>query len=62
MRKARWVSACRKTRANEFLKKHKAELLLAYGIVMKEYVAVPDALLKNPKTLAKYFAISYELR
>ena len=45
---------------NEFLKKHKAELLLAYGTVMKEYVAVPDALLKNAKTLEKYFAISYE--
>jgi TfoX/Sxy family transcriptional regulator of competence genes len=27
---------------------------------MKEYVTVPDALLKNPKTLEKYFAISYE--
>ena len=45
---------------NEFLKKHKGEPLFAYGVVMKEYVAVPDLLLKTPKTLEKYFAISYE--
>ena len=45
---------------NEFLKKHKSELLFAYGVVMKEYVAVPEALLKTPKALEKYFAISYE--
>jgi len=27
---------------------------------MKEYVAVPDSLLKKSKELSKYFALSYE--
>jgi TfoX/Sxy family transcriptional regulator of competence genes len=44
----------------EFLKKYKTKLFEAYGAVMKEYVAVPDALLKKPKELQKYFAMSYE--
>jgi TfoX/Sxy family transcriptional regulator of competence genes len=44
----------------EFLKKHKTTLFEAYGAVMKEYVAVPDALLKNTKELQKYLEFSYE--
>ena len=44
----------------EFLKKHKTKLFTAYGAVMKEYVAVPDALLKNTKELKKYLEASYE--
>ncbi len=44
----------------EFLKKHKTTLFAAYGAVMKEYVAVPDALLKNTKELQKYLEFSYE--
>jgi hypothetical protein len=44
----------------KFLKKHKTTLFEAYGAVMKEYVAVPDALLKKTKELEKYLAISYE--
>ena len=44
----------------EFLKKHKAKLFEAYGAVMKEYVAVPDAMLKDTKTLKKYLEFSYE--
>ena len=43
-----------------FLKKYKTKLFEAYGTVMGEYVAVPDALLKNTKELQKYLAISYE--
>ena len=43
-----------------FLKKYKTKLFEAYGAVMKEYVAVPDALLKNTKELQKYMAVSYE--
>jgi TfoX/Sxy family transcriptional regulator of competence genes len=43
----------------EFLKKHKTKLFEAYGVVMKEYVAVPDALLKNTKELQKYLGYSY---
>lgn len=44
----------------EFLKKHKTRLFEAYGVVMKEYVAVPDTLLKNTKELQKYLELSYE--
>src|SRR5580692_3685790 len=43
-----------------FLKKYKAKLFEAYGAVMGEYVAVPEALLKNTKELQKYLAMSYE--
>jgi len=43
----------------QFLKKHKAKLFEAYGAVMQEYVAVPDALLGNKKELAKYLQASY---
>ena len=31
-----------------------------YGIVMKEYIIVPDKLLANTKELEKYFDLSYE--
>src|SRR3981081_381219 len=34
-----------------FLKKYKSKLFEVYGAVMKEYVTVPDALLKNTKEL-----------
>lgn len=44
----------------EFLKKYKTTLFEAYGAVMKEYVAVPDVLLKNTKELQKYLELSYE--
>ena len=43
----------------KFLKKYKTALFEAYGTIMKEYVAVPDALLKK-KELQKYFAMSYD--
>lgn len=44
----------------KFLKKYKTRLFEAYGAVMREYVAVPDALIKKPKELQPYFAMSYE--
>jgi TfoX/Sxy family transcriptional regulator of competence genes len=44
----------------EFLKKYKTTLFEAYGTVMPEYVAVPDALLKNTKEMRKYLELSYE--
>jgi hypothetical protein len=44
----------------EFLKKYKTKLFEAYGVVMKEYVTVPDSLLKNTKELQKYLELSYE--
>lgn len=43
-----------------FLKKYKSKLFEVYGAVMKEYVTVPDALLKNTKELQKYMTLSYE--
>ena len=43
----------------KFLKKYKTTLYEAYGAVMKEYVTVPDALLKDTNTLGKYLAVSY---
>jgi TfoX/Sxy family transcriptional regulator of competence genes len=44
----------------EFLKKHKTRLYEAYGTVMKEYVTVPDALLKNTNELKKWLQFSHE--
>lgn len=44
----------------EFLKKYKTSLFEAYGAIMKEYVAVPDALLKNTKEPQKHLELSYE--
>jgi hypothetical protein len=43
-----------------FLNKYKSKLFEAYGTVMKEYVTVPDALLKNTKELQKYMVLSFE--
>ena len=44
----------------EFLKKYKAKLHEAYGAVMQEYVAVPDAVLSKTKELQRYVAASYD--
>jgi hypothetical protein len=43
-----------------FLKKYKTTLFKSYGVVKKDYVTVPDGLLKNTKELKKYLEISYE--
>ncbi len=43
-----------------FLKKYKARLMEAYGVVMKEYVEVPESLLKKTKELKNYLDSSYE--
>jgi hypothetical protein len=43
-----------------FLAKYKTTLFEAHGTVLKEYVTVPDSLLKNTKVLKKYLDISYE--
>jgi hypothetical protein len=42
----------------EFLRKYKTTLFEAYGAVMKEYVTVPDSLLKNTKELRKHLELS----
>jgi TfoX/Sxy family transcriptional regulator of competence genes len=44
----------------QFIKRHKAALCEAHGTVLKEYVAVPEKLLKNTKAMQEYFSISYE--
>jgi TfoX/Sxy family transcriptional regulator of competence genes len=44
----------------KFLKKYKTKLYEAYGAVMREYVAVPDALLENTKELKRYLDLSHE--
>jgi hypothetical protein len=43
----------------KFLKKYKTTLYEAYGAVMREYVTVPDVLLKNTKALEKHLAVSH---
>jgi TfoX/Sxy family transcriptional regulator of competence genes len=42
-----------------FLKKYKTKLSVQFGTVMKEYVEVPEALLKNTRELKKFFDLSY---
>ena len=48
-----------KDEREQFLKKYKTTLFAAYGAVMQEYVAVPDALLPKTTELQKYFSLSY---
>ena len=43
-----------------FLKKYKAKLCEAYGIVQPEYVEVPDSLLASTQELKKVFDSSYQ--
>jgi hypothetical protein len=43
-----------------FLKKYKTTLFEAYGAVMKEFVTVPDSLLKDTTELRKYFELSIQ--
>ncbi|MBI1851116.1 MAG: hypothetical protein HYR85_12300 [Planctomycetes bacterium] len=43
----------------EFLKRHDTKLCEQYGVVMKEYVRVPRALLQNTRELSKVLALSY---
>ncbi len=42
-----------------FLQKYKTKQHEAYGIVQKEYVDVPDTLLKKTAELAPFFELSY---
>jgi hypothetical protein len=45
---------------NAFLKKYKTTLFKSYGVVKKDYVTVPETLLRNTKELKKYLQMSYE--
>jgi hypothetical protein len=49
-----------KDEREKFLEKYKTTLYEQYGSIMKEYVTVPEELLKNTEELKKYLAISYE--
>jgi hypothetical protein len=44
----------------KFLRKYRTSLVVSYGGVMKEYVAVPDSLLQNTRDLKKYLDLSYD--
>jgi hypothetical protein len=43
-----------------FLKKYKTTLFISYGIVKKEFVLVPEALLKDTAAMQPYFDCSLE--
>jgi hypothetical protein len=45
---------------DRFLEKYKTGLVHQYGIVQKEYVVVPDNLLKNAAEVKAWFRISHE--
>jgi hypothetical protein len=42
-----------------FLKKYKTKLCELYGVVQKEYVMVPDSLLRDTKELKPFFDASF---
>ena len=42
-----------------FLKKYKTTPFKSYGVVKKDWVTVPEALLQNTKELKKYLEASY---
>jgi TfoX/Sxy family transcriptional regulator of competence genes len=44
----------------KFLKKYKTSLFAAYGVVMEEYVTVPDDLWNKMKDLENYLTQSYQ--
>ncbi len=48
------------TEREAFLKKYKTTLVLSYGIIQKEYVTVPDSLLKKTSELKPWLDLSYD--
>jgi hypothetical protein len=42
-----------------FLKKYKTKLMESYGVIRKEYVVVPDSLLKKTNELKPWLEMSY---
>ena len=44
----------------KFIKRFKTTLFEAYGVIQKEYVTVPEALLSNTKELEKYFYLGWQ--
>ena len=43
-----------------FIHEHKASLCLAHGTILKEYIEVPDSILKDTNTLIVYFQKSFD--
>ncbi|MEO8151263.1 MAG: hypothetical protein ABI723_26765 [Bacteroidia bacterium] len=43
-----------------FLKKYKTTLCEEYGVVLKEYISVPEKLFRNTKELKPWFELSFE--
>jgi hypothetical protein len=43
-----------------FMNKYKTGLQVSYGVIRKEYVVVPDSLLKKTAELKPYFDMSFE--
>jgi hypothetical protein len=43
----------------QFLQRHRTKLCEQYGVVMKEYVEVPDGLLEDTPALSPYLELSY---
>lgn len=48
-----------KAEREAFMAEFDSELLVTYGTVMKEYVAVPDSLLRDTAGLLPYLELSY---
>jgi hypothetical protein len=44
----------------ELIQEYNASLKISYGVIQKEYIKIPAALLKDKKTLTSYFIKSYE--
>ena len=49
-----------KVEREQFLEKYDTELMVSYGAVIKEYVVVPEDLLKDTATLKDYLLMSFE--
>ena len=45
---------------NGFIKKHKTKLCEAHGVVLKEYVLVPEEIFNDSKNLKNYFSMSLQ--
>lgn len=46
--------------ARAFVKKYKTKPFESYGVIKKDWVIVPDALLEDTRVLKKYFDSSYD--
>jgi hypothetical protein len=49
-----------KADAEAFVEKYKSKPFESYGVIKKDWVAVPDGMLKKTRELKKYLELSYE--